>query len=222
MYIPCHHHHTCSASCTSEVFAPVAGRKTPPVHKLQQGSSPSDAAINTTCIKLNGLPLHKFVDCCIGHSNGTHAGPDLISSGGGRSCMLWVQLTGPDLLQLTLVFILSATGAITLLALRWWVHGDSCVYIGGGGGCNMWWDNFCSFKQILLSSPDVTFHGGVSVHPTTCRCQTCPAPRVLTLLQSPNLRLCVTVRIQMSLQKRNPMVGLQHSQDCFFSYFTSS
>ena len=61
-----------------------------------------DAAINATCVRFSGVPLYaSYIDCCIGHSNSTRAGPDLVV---GSGCMLLVQLTqltactdaGPD------------------------------------------------------------------------------------------------------------------------------
>ena len=47
----------------------------------------TDAAINATCIRLNGCLYASCTDCCIGHSNGTRAGPDLVSGGGGCGYM---------------------------------------------------------------------------------------------------------------------------------------
>ena len=79
-------------------------------------------------------PYASCSDCCIGHSNGTLVGPNLVGGGGGCSCMLlhpaptcpgavltFALCTGGDFLQ--------STGADTPLVhvvvstccnLRWW------------------------------------------------------------------------------------------------------
>ena len=63
--------------------------------------------INATCVRADPLPFRcpyaSSIHCCIGHSNDTHAGPDLISGGGDCSCMLLLHPAptcsdaGPDL-----------------------------------------------------------------------------------------------------------------------------
>ena len=56
-----------------------------------------DGAINATCVRAHPLPFTcsyaSCIDCCIGHSNGSLAGPDLVGDGGGCTCMLLVQPT---------------------------------------------------------------------------------------------------------------------------------
>ena len=65
-------------------------------------------------------PYASCIDCCIGHSNGTHAGPDLDSGGGGCSCMLLVQLV-------LAVFFLSSIGAILYLHMWWSSPAVTCT-----------------------------------------------------------------------------------------------
>ena len=56
-------------------------------------------------------PYTSSIDCCIGHSNRTRAGPDLVGDSGDCSCMSLVQPTPtctdacPELLQLELVLL---------------------------------------------------------------------------------------------------------------------
>ena len=74
----------------SRVFAPVVGRKTPPAqvatgddhHVCKWSIGVPDAAINATCVRAcRGImvsPHASCIDCCIRHSNGTCAGPNLV------------------------------------------------------------------------------------------------------------------------------------------------
>ena len=122
IHVPPHnHHHTVQVAWVllSGVFAPVAGRKNTTSASCfgaswsglhQQGTTTAttitneirtsidavgviDAAIKTTCVRINVCPYTSCIDCSISYSNSTHAGLDLVGDGGGCSCVLLVQPT---------------------------------------------------------------------------------------------------------------------------------
>ena len=66
-------------------------------------------------------PYTSCIDCCIGHSNGTCADPDLVSNGGGScNCMLFLD-PAPTCPDAVLTFA-PCTGVFSFLQLVQILH----------------------------------------------------------------------------------------------------
>ena len=111
-------------------------------------------------------PYASCTDCCIVHSNGTCADPELLDCGaGGWNCMLLLHFaltcadTGPDLSPLR-----PDLWKLILHLLMWWFHtlqlavvvlfrlaigtNTSLAHVAGITHCNMrWW--YCSFQPLV-------------------------------------------------------------------------